>query len=378
MSREKKKPIQLTTVDDKPPESPAKVLRLQRPGKVAAGKVEEEEQAEPVRLGKPKHDVKPMPLQLPDGDRVEMRSREPGIEALIEEPTIVQTAEQSWGQKAASGRPFPWGWFALFGLVMAAALVWSLTRVHESRSVAESIRKETESALQHEQQEEAEARDLVIRLEALLDAFFSVRQVGEWNGMVRHPERVMPLIRDYYAKHPGLPGPLRSVQLLQPLTIDNRGNYWMATVQLAGGRMQSMVLEIDEHGDPRVDWETLVCHQPMPWNEFVKKRPQGQSMDFRVHVEPDNFHSHEFTDADQWASFRLTALDGDEPLFGYMKSDHEDLQKIMHCLEESQNRRAAVILRLIVPDALQSPRGVIIEKLISPRWLYADSPSTGS
>jgi hypothetical protein len=101
-------------------------------------------------------------------------------------------------------------------------------------------------------------------------------------------------------------------------------------------------------------------------------------MDFRVHVELDNFHSHEFSDANQWTSFRLTALNGDEPLFGYMKSDNEDLQKIMHCLKNNQNGRTALILRLIIPNALQSPRGVIIEKLISPRWLYADSPSTGS
>lgn len=378
MSREKKKPIELIPVDDKPPEPPAKVLRLQRPGEAVTGDEEQEEQAEPVRLGKPKPEDEPTTLPLPDGDRVEMRSQEPGIEALMEEPTTAQTAEQAWGEKAASGRPLPWGWFVLLGLAMAAALAWSLTRVHESRSVAESIRKETESALLREQQEEADAKELVIRIESLLGAFFSVRQVGEWNSMVRHPERVMPLIRAHYSRHPGLPGPLRSVQLLQPLMIENRGNYWMATVQLAGGRMQSMVLEIDEHGNPRVDWETLVCHQPMPWNEFVRKRPQGRSMDFRVHVELDNFHSHEFSDANQWTSFRLTALNGDEPLFGYMKSDNEDLQKIMHCLENNQNGRTALILRLIIPNALQSPRGVIIEKLISPRWLYADSPSTGS
>jgi hypothetical protein len=371
MPREKKQPIQLRTVDeDMSAAPPPKVLRLRKTGGIES----EQDAVEPMRLGRVQDDDDARLLYVPVRKEVEFRSHEPGIEALIEEVAAAESTEQSWGGNESRGQPVPWGWFALLGLVIAAALVWSLTRVHESQDVAASIREVTKSALLREEEEDNEARDLVVRLESAIAAFFGVRQLGEWRQMVRHPERVMPLILAHYAKHPGLPGPLRSVQSLQPVMIENRGNFWMASVVLASGRKHSMVLEIDRHGSPLVDWETLVCHQPMGWDDFARDRPQGKSMDFRVFVEADNFFSHEFSDARQWMSFRLTALDAEEPMFGYMKLDHADLPKIMQLLEANGNRRTALILRLIIPDALQSRRGVIIEKLVSPRWLYADSP----
>jgi len=144
---------------------------------------------------------------------------------------------------------------------------------------------------------------------------------------------------------------------------------------LASGELRSLLIETDGMGEPRLDWETFVCHQPMPWDEFARNRPQDKPMDFRVYVEADHFFSHEFSDSNQWLSFRLTALDADETLFGYLRTDHEDVQRMLACLRYNQGRKTSLILRLNVPHGLQSPRGVVIEKLMSPRWIYLTSPS---
>jgi hypothetical protein len=169
---------------------------------------------------------------------------------------------------------------------------------------------------------------------------------------------------------------MRTVRVLQPLTLDNRTNFWIASVVLANGQMHNLVIEIDGDGKPLIDWETLVCDQPRPWDEFALERPAGTSLDFRVYVERDMFFSHEFADSDRWLCFRLTALESEETLFGYVAVDSVEAQTLVGLLEANAGRKTSMILRLGIPEGLQSRRGVMIEKVISPRWLYLDPPDS--
>ena len=98
-------------------------------------------------------------------------------------------------------------------------------------------------------------------------------------------------------------------------------------------------------------------------------------MDFRVYVERDHFNSHEFSDTAQWTSFRLTALDSEETLFGYAKAGGEEERKLLETIEANAGRRSSVILRLVIPEGLQARRSAVIEKLVNPRWLYIDPPA---
>jgi len=45
-------------------------------------------------------------------------------------------------------------------------------------------------------------------------------------------------------------------------------------------------------------------------------------------------------------------------------------------VRQNQGRRASIIVRLTVPDGVQSRRGVVIERVLSPRWIYLDPPDT--
>ena len=376
MPREEKRPVKLRPVDEDVPPQP-QVIRLQKPGEVA----EAADREEPVRLGPAPggDDGKPSVLFVPDRREIEVRTHEPGIEALIEESAMVEATEQSWGAEAAYRHPIPWGWFVLIALGIVAAVVWSLARLRESGDVAETIRVETESALLSEEREEAEARALVGRIEAVLHAFFAAREPDAWADMIRHPDRVMPLVRAYYdAGQREMPAEMRTLRVLDPVTLERRANFWMASVSLANGESHSLLIEIAPDGRPLVDWETFVCHQPMPWDEFARRRPEEKPMDFRVYVEADTFYSHEFSDSNQWLSFRLTALDAEEMLFGYLPRDHQDLPVILRCLRGNYGRKTSLILRLNVPRGLQSRRGVVIEKVMSPRWIYMESPAEES
>jgi hypothetical protein len=372
MARDEKR-VKLRTVDDEAAREPEVVRLYNR-------ELEPKQREDPpVRLGRQLPQEGPSRLEMPDREELELRTHQPGIEALIETDAYnPDLAEQTWGESSASRLPIPWGWFVLIGMGIVAAVVWSLTNLKESEVQAHAIRSETESALAREETEETEARGLVERIENTLRIYFNSSSVDLLARLVRHPERVKPLMFKYYTRHPLVQSPMKSLRVLQPLTLDNRGNFWMGSVMLADGRLVNVVIEIGGDGQPRIDWETQVCHQPMPWDDYARERPVGSSMDFRVYAERDNFHSHEFADEEKWLCYRLTALDSDETLFGYVAAGSEAAQVLAEITADNPNGRNSLILRLSIPHGLQSRRGVVIEKVVCARWLYADPPDPGS
>jgi hypothetical protein len=373
MAREDK-PLILRPVDDDAVET-VRVVRLENRETEARDK-----DPKPVRLGAvTEDDVTSRRLDLPSREEIELRTHQPGIEVLIEPETVnPDLLEQNWGDASSRRNPIPWGWFALIGLTISGAVIWSVTRVEESDVQADQIRIATQTALVDDEKEEREASQLIDRIDAQLRAFFAATSVEVLTRHVRHPDRVIPLMRKYYTDRPVFTGGLKSIKLLQPLTLDNRGNFWMASVMTADASSRSLIVEVSEDGQPLIDWETFVCHQPMNWDEFVTRRPAGDSMDFRVYAEQDSFYSHEFADSDRWTSYRLTALDSEETLFGYVSADSPEAQLLENLLGQNAGKRTTLILRLMIPEGLASRRGAVIEKVVNSRWLYLDPPDSGS
>ncbi len=369
MAREDKR-VELKPVDDTP-EPEVAVIRLESD--------ETRQRAKPVRLGVPETETGvSQRLDVPAREEYETRTHQPGIEALIENEAVDPNfLEQDWGSESTRHKSTPWGWFVLIGLILASGAIWSLSGVKKSEVKAAEIRVAADTSIDQEAKEELEASQLIDRMEAVTRKFFATTSVDALARLSRHPERVRPLMESYYGGKPIPPQQLTRPPLLQPLTMDNRANFWMGSVDLADKTKRNLIIEILGDGEPRIDWETLVCYQPMKWDTFATERPAGKSMDFRVSMERDNFFSHEFADATQWNCFRLTALNSDETLFGYTKVGDEISNSLLALIQQNRGRRTAVILRLNIPEGIQSRRGVVIEKMLSPRWLYINPPAGG-
>lgn len=373
MAREVKKRVELRPVDDEV--APAvSFVRLENPETRQKPRNEV-----PVRLGASDDGRVTSRLDVPSRDEVELRTHQPDIDVLIEaaEVAVVPT-EDGWGMSAARRHPIPWGWFLLIGLAITGALAWSLKHLKQSEEKAVEIRDNTQSVLASEARDEQEAMELVERIEVVMRKYFTAGSVDLLTGLVRQPERVGPLMREYYSSHPLRANPVQSVRKLQPVTLDNRANLWVASITLDDGTSENLVIEIDPSGNPLIDWETLVCHQPMPWRDFARKRPEGKSMDFRVYVEQDTFFSHEFSDSGRWLCFRLTTLDAEDSVFGYARAGSEEARLILMAIRANGGGRASLILRLGIPERLQSRQGVVIEKVSSIRWIYLDPPESAS
>ena len=370
MAREEKR-FELKPVDEEVENHPP-IIRLEREASLP--------KEETIRLGMPVAENQTSKrLDLPSREQVELRTHQPGIEALIDTGSVtINPLEENWGMESMRHRSIPWGWFVLIGLLLGGAVIWSLTRVTEADDKAERIIAASQSVLIDDEKEEREAAQLIDRIHKATKGFFDATTLSGQARYVRQPERVRPLMENYYADKPVATHRLESFRTLQPLTFDNQANFWMASVNLDNQEKRNLLVEILPSGEARVDWETLVCYQPMRWDDFAKAKPRGTSFDFRVYVEQDHFFSHEFADSSHWNCFRLTAMDSDETLFGYAKADSELSKTLLEQLQLNGGGRASMILRLVIPEGLQSRSGAVIEKLMSPRWLYIAPPGSGS
>jgi len=314
-------------------------------------------------------------LLVPVREETAGRSNEPDIDTLIDaERATLLGPEATWGQAAAEKRPLPWGWFALIGIAIFAVSAWALKHIIFSQQQIEVIRVETEAILDTQQTSLERAMSLVGALEQSIFAFCAAASVDEMAEVVRHESRVRPLMEDHYSRHPFVPLGEPTIETLRPLTLGTHGDFWMASVQLPGGEKRNLILQADQDEAARVDWETAVNYQPMNWDEFSRTRPRDSSMDFRVYMTPDNHFSHEFRDPDVWDCYLLTARDSEEILFGYVKADSPSATLFRKWFERYPSQRASMVLRLIIPEDLESPRGVIIEHALSARWIYIVPP----
>jgi hypothetical protein len=359
MAKEKDR-IELKQVD----EEAEKVNRFVR---LHPDAVEEVEDLPPVRVG-----GKDTPEARLDATRGELkrRSNEPDVGSLIEREEI-QTEDQ-WD--AAGGRNMPWGWIALLGCIFAGGILWSLLEVNRAKDRQGMLSEEVESILEKEHREEMDAEQTIGVIETAVQNFFDSRSVEEMLRYVRHPLRMVPLMEKEYRKSPPIPLRVEKVLSMDPLTIDNRASFWMVSCELEGAQVRQVLVEVVSSNEAKVDWETYVCHQSMDWDEFAKSRPGGFTGDFRVYAEPDNYYSYEFADSDAFVSFRLTALDSEDVLYGYVDRGGEIAKRMARVFERNGGGVTPMILRLHLPEGITSKRGVVVKDMICPRWLFVENP----
>lgn len=182
-----------------------------------------------------------------------------------------------------------------------------------------------------DKEEKMDAELLVAALEGTVRDFFGSGSVEEMLRHVRHPERVAPLMERHYAGKAPVPTRVVDMLSLVPVTIDKKATFWMASCDLEESQRMQLALEVYPDQQVKVDSDTHDCYQ-------------------------------------------LTALHGEEALFGYVIRDSALASRIAELVAGRNGLSLPVILRLHLPNGLDSPRGVVIRELVCPRWLFVEDP----
>lgn len=379
MARNQKN-IRLRPVDEPavPPNPPTtEVVRLDagprrtRPPSAGTGAEKPEFRPVPTETNPATTELDPLRIE-PGSGRSGIRP-EPDLAAMMAKPeeTLSNSPEEEWTVRETPRKPAPWGWFVLAGMAAAVGVVWALSSLRSADEAATLERAAASAMIRTNEEDYRTAEAMVDRLQAALAAYCEAATVDALSAIVRHPRRVRPLMESYYETNEITSAPLERILRLEPTILEGRTNFWVARLQ-TGGRTLNLLLESDDD-EVRVDWETAVCHQPMDWDRFVTERPVG-SEEFRVFLAPDRLYSHEFVNASQWLCFRLTALNSPEFVYGYARKESETGRRLAEITQRRSDRESTLLLRLTVPEGLNSPRGVVIERIVSPFWIILDDP----
>lgn len=361
--RENQQQPELRVVDDEEA-SGEEVLRLEK----------DSGRADPVvRLSADPPAESPRVLQ-PEARGETLRTHQPDLDKLLEESGEMASPEESWeetGPKSA----VPYGWFVLIllalGLALFFGLRWSAKSPRADEAVASAIQR-----VEQDEKETFEAEKVLEGVERTVRAYVNAGSVDELLEQVRDRERVEPLIREYYGERPLPERTFERLTNFEPRNLDARPFYLVEFEAGVGDDTEPDALVVAELADGSfgVDWETDVRHQPMPWETYVRERPEGTPLVFRVRVEPDfgGLFTHEFRDETEWRGHVLTVPDSSEFLIGYARRDSETGRRLYRLLKENRLQAMVMCLKLLRPDDTRSPRGVIIEEVVSESWLIQD------
>lgn len=315
-------------------------------------------------------------LQGEERPLFEGRSQEPGVEAILTREAVVENVEQPWGTDDGKLAGIPYGWFVLIVLLLAGAGAWSVRQMMRGEEQLEAHQEVVREKVARDVDQARSARDFVEGVEKAAAAYLAADTLEEILPWVREPERVGPLIEAEWRERPKRAMKFERMTMFQPQEIGGR-TFWVLGIEVGGGGTEMMLAEPEGAGGVRIDWETHVCHQPMDWDRYIAERPAGGAMEFRVRAELDQQFSHEFSDSGRWVCFRLGAKGSDDYVFGYAAAGSEEARVLGQLVLASPSREARVILRLRIPAGCRSPRGAVIERVVSPQWLRlaaADAP----
>jgi hypothetical protein len=350
-----------------------------------------DEPAEMVRLGSRGVSVEPVerlpgrrakeaPARLESEVRENFegrRSLEPGMEAILDQQAQAENVEQPWGVRDGRLVGVPYGWFVLIALVLVAGGVWSVLSRRRGEIQLKIDHGAVRELVEKDEEEHQSATFLVEEVERVVKAYLEADSVDGLLPFVRHPERVRPMIEEVWAAEPRQPLKFVRMYSFEPATLEMRP-FWVVRAEVEEGEPQIVILEQTAGNGVKVDWETHVCRQPVPWGSFATEKPVGEALDFRLWAVPDAHYSHEFSDAGRWRCYRLTAKGSDEHLFGYVLAGSEGAVELEGLVRGSPGAKATVMLRLRRPEGSASPRGAVIEKVVAPRWLLLDEASQDS
>lgn len=242
------------------------------------------------------------------------------------------------------------------------------------------LAKREERSLQHKveenqkrvQEEKAAARAFLAEVNRALEGYCSATTVEEKLRFARHPNRVQPLMEQYYQDCEFSPRTGATLVEQVQLPMESR-SFTIFNVTFDDGSSGLFLAEIDNDLGVRIDWESDVCYQEIPVKELIKRQPT-ELTDVRVFASPDHHYAYEFSDSGKYQCLKLAFRNSDEYLFGYAERGGEAERALHQVFASTRSRSEPMLLSVRYPEGGHSDRAVIIERFICPRWAYTENP----
>ncbi len=203
-------------------------------------------------------------------------------------------------------------------------------------------------------------------LGSIIQQFSQAETWQEAAQFVRDPERIRPLMEEYYADNPWEPLPIDNIEIRRAGWMGGK-LLVLTTVVTSDTYKEYYFIAERKEGSYRIDWETLVEYNRMSWAEFKRTMPK-EPVTMRANLTPGSYYNFQFSDPEEWVCFEIRSRDeGFLGLYGYVKRNsdlHQELQELL-----TQSSPIAVMINIKYPENATSPDLVEITEFLRSGWI---------
>ena len=337
------------------------------------------EQEESVKKVVHRIDPKQQPMNLPntqDSHKHEELSNLPktvNAQYFQQQVSEENHVENEWGQEVSEvqgGRRKLFAGVLVLAVFFLGCAVWALVLMNSGEKSTLTESEPASTGLSFD--EKLEIRNTTIA------EYLAAATLKEKARYVRDPERVLPLMTEYYKTFPLVPEQIRE-RLVESPVMGKEGILWRVRARdkdIHGSIY--LLVETQEDGTSLVDWETDVVYQPSSWSAFKATKSTDAHV-FRARVQTaqlDGFHGFEFSEYNKFRCFKVTLPGSDDYLWAYTEIGSKEDAKMVNLITSGGRRNinakhvALVVLELRYPENGQSARCVHLSRLVQAGWLH--------
>ena len=205
------------------------------------------------------------------------------------------------------------------------------------------------------------------QIESTVRGFFEADGLEQKLAFARDPQRVRPLMENYYRHHPQDNYSWRGIGWILP--VDEPG-YRLAYAQalFSNTAPVSLIIEEQESGGFRVDWESSVRYGELDWAEFIRTKPESPKL-FRV-IASKPRHTPSAEEAPQNTEvIEIKHPDGEDTLYAWFDRQDPRFQPLVQQLQTGNWKDVPLTLRLCYPGRAGSGKSVKIADVEGKGWL---------
>lgn len=206
----------------------------------------------------------------------------------------------------------------------------------------------------------------MMQVEAAVKGFLNSGTITERLKFCRDPERVRPLMVNFYD---GEEIEAEGMESLNKAEVSYRDDFLTLVVRTADFLQYPIALvKIGIGEDVRylVDWESWVGFCDLTPEEMRAGKPTTP-ITMRVIVSPENYYNYGFSDDKEWGAFRLELRDSTFSFLGYAKRNSE-VEKALAQVQKSK-KQSPFVVKVVYPPKARSQEQVEIVEILSSGWI---------
>jgi len=306
-----------------------------------------------------------------------MRSDDSKAVVIAREDLEVREFEDTWEggeQEKESSRGLLVGLLLAVTVLVGGLVAWTVFFFPDGQGEAEQEKMKLVQAKREQGELVDYSAQAVIQIKDQVKLFFSAESVQDLKQFVDMPERVSPLIDQYYKEFPWESQSVEVVSL-QPITL-SLTPYWMVQYK---GMSDGLVIVTEGKDGYKVDWESYACYNPVTLEELIET---GVSVNtpLRVYAKADDYYSYQF-DERTYQCLRLTTRDEETHLWAYIERTSREYIEFYRAVADDpalfSERGRPVMLKISRPEEDTRANCFIIDDFVSSDWLHSERKLVG-